>query len=110
MFSVFKKSPKYVYVLVRTDIPLANQMVQVGHACFDSGTKFGKLECYMVLLQVANEEELLSHSKLLKYHKVKHTVFYEDDFPIGHTALCTQPITKKHRPLFANHALWSVSE
>jgi hypothetical protein len=27
----------YMYVLVRQDLPLADQMVQVGHVCFEAG-------------------------------------------------------------------------
>lgn len=30
-------SNTYAYVIVRQDIPLADQMVQVGHACYEAG-------------------------------------------------------------------------
>ena len=29
--------PSYVYVLVRKDIPIADQVVQTGHACLAAG-------------------------------------------------------------------------
>lgn len=100
--------------MVRTDIPLADQLVQVGHACFDAGTKHGKLGAYMVLLEVGSEFELKEYAERAKQNKIKHVMFYETDpildddiLPMGHTAFCTQPISGKKRLTFADCVLWN---
>ena len=111
----WKKKNKYIYVLVRKDLPLADQMVQMGHACFDAGTKHGSLGAWMCLLQVEDEESIIYWNEYLKKNKIKHSCFYEPD-PIidgdteqmGYTAICTKPIHGKTRELFKDCVLWGV--
>ena len=104
---------KYIYVVVRTDIPLADQIVQVGHACFEAGIKFGEPDCHMVLLQTDNEHNLNKIIQKLTDYDIQSVVFYEPDSvsddttdPMGHTALCTEPLRGKYRMIFKDHLLW----
>lgn len=49
----------HVYVFVRRDLPLADQMVQVAHVCLEAGQAFCvPRHCPLVLLEVADEPAL----------------------------------------------------
>jgi hypothetical protein len=105
---------KYIYVVVRTDIPLADQIVQVGHACFEAGIKFGVPDCHMVLLQTNSEHNLNATNQMLIDYGIQSVVFYEPDSifedstdPMGNTALCTEPLRGKQRMAFQDYSLWS---
>lgn len=94
--------------MVRKDIPLEDQMVQVGHACFESGREYGVKNTFLVLLQVRNEMELSEWSDILNKKNIQHHLFFECD-PIcsygqsmGNTALCTEPIHGPLRDIFKN--------
>lgn len=109
----WKKKKKYIYVLVRTDLPLADQIVQVGHACFDAGTKYGKLGASLVLLAIRNEHEIHEWIEILNSFRIKHVVFYEPDpiidgdtVPMGSTAICTKPLHGFVREVFSKCKLW----
>ena len=55
-----QNKPPYVYVFIRTDLNLAQQIVQTGHVCQESGAKFGcPTNCHLVLLSCKNEHDLL---------------------------------------------------
>ena len=112
MFSVFKKSPKYVYVLVRTDIPLANQMVQVGHACFEHGCDVATATSNpssMVLFEVETEQQLVEIANWLdKKIPGQSYVMYEPDYDIGYTAICTSPFSGEDRDIFSKFDLYAT--
>ena len=108
--------PQYIYVMVRKDLPIWDQMVQVGHACFDGGKHFSrkwKPETHLILLQVENEKELNEWQERLSEKEVKFTTFYEpdpaleiDENPMGHTALCTEPLKGRKRDIFKDCVMW----
>lgn len=54
----------YTYILLRKDISPAQQIVQAGHAALEAGFIYDKPDetSYLIVLEVANEEELLSAS------------------------------------------------
>lgn len=97
------------YVLVRRDIPIGNQLAQVGHACQEAGALFrppvpaGR----MVVLSVKDEESLLRAALRIDAAGVRIHVFEEPDFPKGHTAACTEP-TDNERP-FKSLPLWVMA-
>ena len=110
---IWNNQPQYIYVLVRKDLPLADQVVQVGHACYDAGHFWGKKGVHLILLQVENEKELMKWVDSLNIVHIKHTTFYEpdpaeeiNDQPMGCTALCTEPLHGKRREIFADCVLW----
>lgn len=50
----------YVYCFVRTDIPIADQIVQVGHACIEAGKRFQHPDnTHLVLLNMPNQDKLV---------------------------------------------------
>ncbi len=102
-------------MFTRTDIPLADQMVQVGHVCQVAGTQFEIPEhCNLVLLGIDSEVKLNEIKELLLDNTVEYVSFYEPDSvveggnPMGETALCTQPISGSKRSLFRKFDLWKA--
>ena len=87
----------YVYVIVRKDIPMEQQVVQVAHATLECGFKFNRPDkvCHIVVLEVANSDELMKASEQLLFKDINYTMFYEPDYDIGYSALATEPSTTK---------------
>jgi hypothetical protein len=99
----------HAYVLVRTDIPLADQIVQVGHACWEAGLKFQKPDetINLVLLCVESERQLLEIAEGLRLRGIQFVLFHEPDDDMGFTAACTQPLETRYRREFRNFPLWT---
>ena len=97
--------PYYSYVAVRTDIPLADQMVQAVHAGQEAAFAVSKPDrpVHLVLFQVKNEEELLKVAS--KLH-LEHRLFYEPDDGMAHTALATLPTLERKVKAFNRLKLW----
>ena len=102
----------YVYVFIRRDLPLADQIVQTAHATQESGAKFGCPEnCHMVLCGVKNQNALLNVADLASFNNIQYSMFYEpdsadDETPMGNTALCTQPIYGEQCKIFKKYQIW----
>lgn len=102
--------PRY-YVLVRTDLPLATQMVQVCHACRIAGARFVMpAYAHLVLLQVSNEAELDNAREHIRSRAIRCVSFNEPDGLLGSTAICTEPVGKMGRPVFNRYKLWKAPE
>ena len=95
-------------MLVRTDIPLADQIVQVGHVCLEAGRRFVQLEesCHLVLLAVPSEPGLCAAVARAEAAGVRCEAFYEPDDEMGYTAACTEPLKLCDRRLFRRYPLW----
>ncbi len=104
----------HVYVFVRRDLPIADQMVQAAHVCLEAGQRFCvPCHCPLVLLQVADEPALhraLQHCR--RYDIATHT-FTEPDAteefpqtPMGLTAACTPPLNTAQRRRMRPFTLW----
>ena len=98
-------------MLVRTDIPLADQIVQVGHACLQAGDRFvqPKEPCHLVLLAVPSEAGLCAAVARAKAAGVRCEAFYEPDDEMGYTAACTEPLEAGDRRLFRRFSLWQAA-
>lgn len=98
--------PRY-YVVVRSDLSVAQQIIQVAHCCLTAGSKFELPEYHhLVLLSI---DEVLQFEDLafrLAMAEVGYELFFEPDLP-GYTALCSESITdpEKHK-LFRGLPLW----
>jgi hypothetical protein len=104
--------PPYVYVLIRTDIPLAQQLVQSNHAALQAGFDFKKPEAIsrLIVLSVPSKTALLAAATQLEMCGIGHHLFFEPDFEIGYSALATQPLYHrkdrdclKKYPLYGGH-------
>jgi hypothetical protein len=102
------KSAFYSYVLVRRDIPLADQIVQVGHACLEAGRVFEQPpDSNMVVLSVGTEERLLRAVASTEQAGLRWALFYEPDDDMGHTAACSAPVSQPDtRRLFRKFEMW----
>ncbi len=101
-------SESYIYTFVRDILPHTQKIVQIGHACYEAGKKFTD-SCgisNLILLSARNEEDLLKIADNLEVSDINHTIFYEPDNEMGHSAICTEPITKsEQRALFRKYKL-----
>lgn len=110
--------PYFIYVWVRTDIPLAQQLVQVGHACYDAGVVQGHLVTldtsedtlpespHMCLLQVPSQDALKEVATHLMSSDIQFQAFFEPDNDMGFSAICTEPIKGDKRKALRGYKLW----
>jgi hypothetical protein len=94
---------------VRTDLPLADQIVQVGHACLEAGVRFGcrpDRTWHLVVLGVPNLLTLDAYARACRHAGLAAVIFDEPDDGLGHTALCSAPLTREAGRLFRRLRLW----
>lgn len=98
----------YVYVWIRTDLPVHQQIIQCAHSSLEAGRTFPEHHgtSHLVLLPAENEESLLSIAGYLSDNGISHRLFYEPDFEYGHTSLTTEPIYGKQRGIFKHFTLY----
>jgi hypothetical protein len=99
----------YVYALIRRDIPIEQQLVQVGHAALEAGRfHYGPDEpiASFIVLEVPDKADLLRAAEKLTHQGVAHSLFFEPDFDMGHSALASRPVRGKERNLFRRWPLW----
>ena len=107
------KSTRWTYVFIRTDLSIAQQIVQACHASIESGAGFsfahkqtGK-PSNLVLLQVPNEQALWDLMKRLDKTLVGYARFFEPDYGIfGYTSIATRPCTLDEKQFFKEYKLW----
>lgn len=98
----------YIYALVRTDIPLADQIVQVGHACLEAGGAFAPPPgCHLVVLQVGSEPQLWRMVERAEIAGIPMKVFFEPDDGMRYTAACSAPVGGAQRRIFRHLPLWA---
>jgi hypothetical protein len=97
--------------LVRTDIPLVDQVVQVGHACLEAGSKFQKPNgtIYLVVVCVESVTDLLIALEKIGLLGIQFVLFHEPDDEMGFTAACTEPLKSIYRREFRDFPLWKSS-
>ena len=103
----------YIYVLVRKDISIEQQLVQVGHAAREAALAFPAQPndpiASVIVCEVPNREALLDASRRLTGYGVEHHVFFEPDFGMGESALATRAVElKKERYLFRKYPLYQA--
>lgn len=98
-------------MLVRTDIPLADQIVQVGHACLEAGFKFQAPNetIHLVVVGIASEAHLLAALERIDLQGIQFVLFHEPDNGIGFSASCTEPLREIYRREFRDFPLWKFS-
>ncbi|MBN6739152.1 hypothetical protein JKG47_01065 [Acidithiobacillus sp. MC6.1] len=106
----------YVYVLIRTDIPVAYQVTQACHAALEVGFDHSRPQgppVHLVTLAVENGDALQAAQDRLDCAGIGHHLFYEPDehdgAVMGHTALASAPVSGTHRKLFSRYPLWRSS-
>jgi hypothetical protein len=94
---------------VRCDIPLADQVVQVGHAAFEAGQRWpeDRATCHLILVGVASQADLLDLAVRCEARAIAFVMFNEPDDGMGFTALCSEPLADNRRKLFRRYPLWA---
>ena len=106
----------YCYVFIRTDIPLAQQIVQANHATLHAGLLAGQSgHSYtktpsIVLLQISNEAKLLKAHARITSLGIPCEIFFEPDTHLGYdpsyTSFATIPVAEELRAEFRQYKLW----
>lgn len=98
-----------IYVLVRTDIDLAHQVVQALHGAAECGRLFyaeGHGVARLVLLSVPSREALLVAQQRLHCKGIPVEIFVEPDDGMGESALATAPLPEASRKHLMGFPLW----
>ena len=97
----------YMYIVVRTDIKKEFQLVQACHAAVEAGFTFDRPDdiVHLVVLQVANKDELEEVSLQLYNEGILYEEFHESWGNLGVTALATKPITKQKESVLCKLSL-----
>jgi len=96
-------------VIVRKDLPVAQQLVQAAHAAHESGLHLCEDKSkvnFLVALEVSDEERLLEAHERLQDRGIDTILFREPDRENEATALCTEPIRGNRRKIFSKYSLW----
>jgi len=96
----------YIYLFIRRDLSIPQQIVQTAHAAEAVAKKLDKDHptCTMVLFEVKNLSDLLTASFYLDDRTVEHELFFEPDIN-EHTAIATIPVYGDCREKFKQFKL-----
>ena len=99
----------YTYVIVRTDIPQVQQIVQSSHAALEAGFRFTqpKEVSHLILLSVKSEEQLKKTAHMLCEKEIDFHMFYEPDVS-EFTAICTKPLFGDECKVFQRYKLFKA--
>jgi hypothetical protein len=100
-----------LYVFVRTDLSLEQQVVQAAHAAAEAGRSFYRPEhgiASLIVLAVPNLAALYQARRRLESHGIEHDMFFEPDWNTGHSAIGTRPLVDAERALLRNYPLWKL--
>lgn len=99
-----------MYVFVRTDLPIQQQMVQSNHAALEAGIFFGDKEqdepSSLIVIAVKNQAKLEKAMKDVEAKGIKLIPFEEPSWDYGLTAFGTEPLTQEERVLLKRYQLW----
>ena len=98
-----------VYVLVRSDISLAQQVVQASHAAAEMGRRFYRPHhgiASLIVLTVPDKAALMAARRHLSLKAIAVELFFEPDFDIGESAMASEPVSDIQRRYFSSWPLW----
>lgn len=101
----------WVYVFVRTDLPVEQQMVQSNHASLEAGLEFGRKSneiSSLIVLQVPDKQSLEEAMQFVESKGIRCIDFHEPDWDYGLTAFGSEPVTLEQRKIFRNWKLWRL--
>lgn len=100
-------STEYVYVFVRQDLPLPQQLVQSNHVTLSMASHYGVEGIpNIVMIGVPDVAALKEAGSLLSAAAIPHWEWTEPDFDYGFTAICAAPISGGLRRVLAHYRLW----
>lgn len=100
----------YVYVFVRQDIPLAQQIVQSNHAVLSMATlawPHPEVIPNIIVIGVPDTAALERVQAKLRANAVQHFAWREPDYDFGFTAIATGILSNEQRQVLAKYRLWN---
>ena len=91
---------KWVYVFVRTDLPLNDLAPQLAHACLEAGRQFQPTSTSVVIVGVKNTKKLIEAADLLDRNKINYYLWEEPEWGYGYTSMATEPLDEDKKNLF----------
>lgn len=100
----------YIYVVVRSDLTVAQQAVQATHAAIKASRSFLPESAIenspnLVIVNIGSEKELLSLGEELVKLGIRFCLFQEEDLGKENTALATELISGAARRVFRKYKL-----
>lgn len=100
----------YVYVFVRQDLPLSQQLVQSNHAVFSLATLTRQESVpNIIAIGVPDKPALERVLAKLKANQIPHYAWHEPDYDYGFTSIATVPLTVEQKQVLENYRLWKHS-
>lgn len=99
----------YVYVFVRGDIPLEQQIVQACHASLEVGLRYPYIAeepSSLILIKTKNQTKLEKARLYLAENGIRSEIFFEPSWDYGNTAFATEAITESQRHILRRFQLW----
>ena len=84
-----------MYIFIRSDLSLPQQIVQSSHASAIIGEKYHS-NTSIVLISCKDEDHLKSTAQYLQDHQIKFEIFYEPDVN-EFTSIATEPLIGESR-------------
>jgi len=102
---------RYTYVFIRRDIPLHAQLVQSSHAALELGLQLSpekkpEKTSFLILLDAEDQAHLEKIARYLDDRDIEFHKFFEPDYDMGYTAICTEPLSLDMRKHFKKFNLW----
>lgn len=98
-----------IYVFVRQDLPIAEQLVHSCHAVYHMGRQFYSDDGIpsIIVIGVPHEKAMLRVREKLLKHRLYFYEWNDPDAPqLGIVALATPPLSQPERECLANYRLW----
>lgn len=98
---------RHLYVFVRQDLTLTQQIVQSNHASLSIASRH-HIEGIpnIVIIGVPDRAGLAEAIRRMIQWGLGYYAWFEPDFDLGLTAVATVPLDRDQRKLFSNYALW----
>lgn len=102
---------KYIYVFVRQDIPLPQQLVHACHAAYHIASGQPKLQGMpsLVVIGVPHPRSLGKVVRKMAEHQIWHYLWTDPDTDYGPTALATYPLTVEQKTAMVDYRLWKYT-
>lgn len=99
----------WIYVFVRTDLPIEQIVVQSNHAAYESGLAFENTSTEstsVICISCKNKHKLQKAYDELQGLGVEFVQFHEPDWDYGFTAFASAPVTAEQRSIFRKYQLF----
>lgn len=106
---IYNTSTPYMYIFIRKDLTVPQQIVQASHAALEAGFAYNQPagSTYIVLISIKNQSDLTKVSDRLTSQGIDHQKFFEPDYDTGYTAIATRPLFGTEREPLKRYSLYT---